>query len=74
LSHKDLIYSKEFENSLSGKLGMANFIRKNNCVDKAADNLVLISILSDSEFLIWKTLKQNSIKILSKSDSKINKI
>jgi hypothetical protein len=57
LSYKDLIYSREFENLLSGKFGMADTIRKNNCVDKAADNLVLITILSDSDFLIWKTLK-----------------
>jgi hypothetical protein len=62
------------KNRSTEKFGMADTKRKNNCVDKAADNLVLISILSDSEFLIWKTLKQNSIKILSKSDSKINKI
>jgi hypothetical protein len=29
---------------------MAKTIRKNNCVDKAADDLVLIAVLSDSEF------------------------
>jgi hypothetical protein len=45
------------KNRSTEKFGMADTKRKNNCVDKAADNLVLISILSDSDFLIWKTLK-----------------
>jgi hypothetical protein len=55
LSHKDLIYSREFENSFNGKFGMKDTIRKNNGVDKAADNLVLFAVLSESDFL--KTLK-----------------
>jgi hypothetical protein len=35
---------------------MKDTIRKNG-VDKAADNLVLIANLLESDFLIWKTLK-----------------
>jgi hypothetical protein len=59
---------------LSGKFGMADTIRKNNCVDKAADNLVLIAVLSDSEFFNLENIEMKFQKILSKSDSKINKI
>jgi hypothetical protein len=36
---------------------MEDTIRKDNCVDKAADNLVLIAILPDSKFFIFQTLK-----------------
>jgi hypothetical protein len=46
---------------------MEDTIRKNNFVDKAADNLVLIAILSDSEFCNLENIEtkfhKNTFKI-----------